>query len=73
MTKQTSRMKPPTHKRKKNCNGGTALVRSVGQLLGAWGGWLKLVSLARNLTLNSDTAPKYKHMFGPHKGPLTHF
>ena len=33
---------------------------------------LKPVVLARNLALNSDAAPNYKHMFGPHRGPLPH-
>ena len=29
---------------------------------------LKLVLLARNLTLNSHAAPKYKYMLGLHSG-----
>ena len=33
---------------------------------------LKPVLLALNLTLNSNVAPNYKYMFGPHWGPLTH-
>ena len=28
--------------------------------------------LARNLTLNSDAAPNYEHMFDPHRGPPPH-
>ena len=31
---------------------------------------LKPVLLRRNLTLNSDAAPRYKYMYGPHRGPL---
>ena len=41
---------------------------------GRWGGWgvRKPVFLMPNLTVNSDAAPNYKYMFGPHKGPLAH-
>ena len=35
-----------------------------------WG--YKHVLLARNLTLNSDAAPKYKRMFVPHISPKKH-
>ena len=31
---------------------------------------LKPVLFARNLTINSDVAPNYKYMFGPHRGFL---
>ena len=34
--------------------------------------WVKLISLARNLTLNFDAASNYKHMFDPLKGPISH-
>ena len=33
---------------------------------------VKSVLLAQNLTLNSDAAPNYKHLFGPHGGLLPH-
>ena len=39
-----------------------------------WGGGrgsLKIVLLARNLTLNSNAAPNYKHVFGALRGPLS--
>ena len=55
---------------KKNCNRGTALVRLKEHLLGMGG--FKLVLFARSLTLNSDAAPNYKHMFKLHTGPLPH-
>ena len=33
-------------------------------------GEVKPVLIARNITLNSDSAPNYKYMFGPHSGSL---
>ena len=63
MTKQTPHMKP-THKELQQSN---HLEWSVGK---GWG--LKIVLLARNLTLNADTARHYKCMFGPHMGLLPH-
>ena len=30
------------------------------------------ILLARNPALNSDAAPNYKYMIGPHRGPLPH-
>ena len=56
-------------RRKKNCNRGTALERSVGKLLV---GLKPVFFFACYLTLSSDAAPNYKHMFGPHRGPLSH-
>ena len=54
---------------KKNCNNGTALERLVEKNNNKnWG--LKPVLLARNLTLNSASAPNYKYMFGSHRRPL---
>ena len=39
--------------------------------MGAWVGVsLKLVLIARDRTFNSDAVPCYKHIFGPHRGPL---
>ena len=42
-------------------------------VVGGVGGFgrLKLVLIARNLIFNSNAAPNYKHMFRPHRGPLT--
>ena len=33
---------------------------------------IKSVLLASNFAFNSDAAPNYKYMFGPHRGPLPH-
>ena len=52
--------------------------RSVGKLVARWEwgvesrGALKLVLFARNLALNSDPAPNYNYMLGPHRGPMSH-
>ena len=35
-----------------------------------WGGGLRPVLLARKLTLNSDAAPNYKHIFSRLRDPL---
>ena len=64
---------------KKNCNGGTTF-RTVSRIptcfLGGffwWGGGgervpgLWLVLLSPYIALNSDAAPNYKYMFGPHR------
>ena len=40
---------------------------SVGKLVRVG---LRLVLLARNLTLNSDAAPNHKYVSGPYKGAL---
>ena len=69
MMKQTSYMKPPTHKQRTATEErfGTVSRKTMG--LG-WG--LKPVLLARNLTPNSDAAPNYNHLFGPHRDHLPH-
>ena len=40
--------------------------------MGGGGGWgaLKQVLLAQNIAINSDAAPNYDYMFGPHRSPL---
>ena len=52
---------------KKDCNRRTALERKLG-----WGGVLLPDLFVQNLTLNSDTTPNYKHMFGLHGDHLAH-
>ena len=49
--------------------GGVCLC--VGWWLGSGFGGLNFIR--ENLTPSSDdSVPNYKHMFGPHRGPLTH-
>ena len=35
-------------------------------------GGVKPDLVSRNITINSDAAPNYKHMLGPHMSPLPH-
>ena len=53
---------------RRTANRGTTLERSVKKTTKV----LKVVLPARNLTLNSDGFPNYKHMFSPHRDPLLH-
>ena len=53
--KPNATYEPRDTQTRKNCNGGTALERSAGKLLGEGCGAYVLLPLS--LTLNSDTAP----------------
>ena len=59
-------------RRTKNRNRGTALKWSVGNYLGWCGLYYFFFFFARNLTHNSDAAPNYIYIFGPHRGLLPH-